>query len=1061
MPFSGFGSGTTESPYEITNMSEFNEMNDYSGATVYFKLMNDIDFSNNSMKISDFSSYLDGQNFWVNNIEQGGTNYGFEMNNFCSIENINFELVGSYVFSRIFGSSTSLLSGATIQNVHITSFEPTLYDVLSRPLDVSCTFKNIIVEGIIRSPFPTTSTSCTVVYDNIKILRTNDITASSNYELNMFYSLAGKAYRCQQIFYRDVIWEGNSNSLFCRTIRAGAIIEQCLVKFVTASGKTTGNNYFNMFVYIFTSGAKIYDSYAIGELFDASDNYGGNVNVYQPPIPSYVERMYFAGNIIRRNNADTGVFNRSSLVTYANYCYFRNDLLTGFSPTESVNHQEGLTEAEFSGSTNFVTWDFSGTGSTWVMSGVTLGENTYTMPTLRYNPEKTDWIFYTLPTVVVNNVLSYPYGNRWTDPTGYTSSAITFDVIANNVDLYGVEIWESGATSGITTIYNDSSVFYTLPEARDYYLILKPFYVSGSTTGYTTEVEFFQDYIVESENATIVILTPNRIPENITLATKDSFSTGFSYTCSPSNLLPEVDWWTEIFESPTGASSTPIGSFYKTTSNTFNYSGLTTREYSLKSSWYANGSKTYSKIIATGLDYEKIYYHYYWDGAILDSFDIQMDPDSAITFSNANFPDQQADYVHGSTYYNGYVYGCTRTSNVSATSYGRIVKVDVNDYYSGATVTTIIVTGTTQTGYTSSMEQIKYCNGFLWSLCKQKSYSETYFLRIDPVTMDYKYAVVTGSINTNIPVHSTDDRYIYYSDQITTYKYDTNLLTGETLSSSAFTNAVVGAYDSSTMGYYLENTDTGITYTMTTKGLIHSITNDDEYLYLLYTTGDQLPWGVNTPNMTVHELHKVRMSDMSGMTYTLIPKITDDTSNSENYILCGIEVLQDDANIGAYGSGYTLMAVDKLNMEKYFLGILHSNDNTPYDGVVSYGSVVFGNYLFNLKTSTSNYIVDVTNVPDWDDSIEKIGKYTSKILKFKHSYTEFPYSYPNNEIVKDDADIFHSFIWSAPVDLLRFEVNDLDFTLPPTSFLIKYGTGFIKQIYIGNKLISHIYKSEN
>lgn len=418
MAFTGSGSGTTLYPYEITTRSEFNEMSNY-GSSVYFKIMNDIDFEDNPIKIESFTSHLNGQNFWINNVEQDSSSQGFYLENFCSIENFKIKFSGSYEYSLLFNYTTALLSGATIQNIHITCFDQArMSNIIHRPLDESCIFKDIIVEGNLLRCFSSTSSSNKATYENIKVLRTNDITSSVANQISLFDTIYGNIYRCQHILLGDVFFGGNSG-LFANSIKDDAVIEQCLIRFNNVTG-TTSTGYFNIFTY--TSGYRVIfrDSYAIGNTFDVSQNNGGYVYNKYPNAQDEISRFYFSGNIIRRNNLDDGimVYNSSTYTGRIDYSYYQSDLLTGFTPNDTTDSQEGLNESEFSGTTNFSTWNVdANSASTWVMSGVTIGSETYTMPTLRYNPEYTDFIYYSLPTVSVSNVQDYPYGNRWLDPT--------------------------------------------------------------------------------------------------------------------------------------------------------------------------------------------------------------------------------------------------------------------------------------------------------------------------------------------------------------------------------------------------------------------------------------------------------------------------------------------------------------------------------------------------------------------------------------------------------------------------------------------------------------------
>lgn len=1024
MAFSGGGSGTTVYPYEITTASEFREMSN-AGAPAYYKLMNDIDL-NGGMSISAFGHFLSGCNYRVYGIEQSGNTYGFSLISGCTIEDITFETKGTYTSVRLFGTESTAINLVTLRNIHIKSFTAELQYISGRPFQSGCTIDNIIVEGKMRGVFSSTSSSNNATYQNLKILRTNDIFLS-NYNMYIVGNPYGTLYRSQQIFAYDyVIFSGGSAGLLTSGI--GGTVEQCFVKFNTIFGDST-SSFFQMLTYTSNGTGRIRDCYVIGNLFNVKQGSSGYLVQYGPATGFLAERLYYSGDIFRHNPYDSGVTFRQPQLSQASYTYYRKDLLSGFTATNSdiVDKQEGLTKEQFSGTTAFVTWDFE---NVW-LSGET--------PTLIYNQEYTDFDWYTDPRVIIKNVTRVPSGDTWLWDSGYTSTGFTFELEVANVPEWGVDIIEG--VSGITTKYNETFSYVELPEPRDYNLVLRPFWVSGGTTGYTNAeiVYYFNDYAVEASNP-IIWTTNNAYRWS---GTTINYSSGFTYNInSLSGLLPGTPWGTEVWNSydsggtilysVSGTGSAPVPFFITLSSKTSDW-------FFVKGYYYENGIKKY--YLSGGQPRTTPYKHWWWDNAVM-SVDRKTIPSSDfITFSSANFPGHQANYVHGSCCYNDYVYGSTRSYLGMP---GQIIKVKGSDY-SDVTMLTVIVTGAT-TGYTSNMEQIKYCNGFLWTIG-----SGSHLIRVNPTTMEYDATSVNE--NSSYPIHATNDRYIYMHSGTYTFKYDTNLLTGATILTNVpggdIINARVNQYNSADMGYYLEYSGP-LNYTAFSKGYIHSIVNDEKYMYLAYTTGNELPWGTDTPDMMVHEIHKIEYDTMSGISYCRIPKTTDDMAHNDEWLFCGVETQLADALIGSAGAYLNIFAVDKATMQqRYNLPMFHSLDRPPVSGVTCYGTLVFGHYVIHLKTNAYLFVVDISNVTGWTLDSSDIGKYTLKICDFRNdSGGTFYGSPPPNEVVKDTSNNFHSFFWDYPSTLAKYRLDDFDFSL------IKYGTIDVTKVYQGSNIMN-------
>lgn len=1039
MAFSGGGSGTTIYPYEITTASQFREMNN-SGAPVYYKLMNNIDYDGGAMSILNFGHYLSGCNYSVYNISQSGANYGFQLLSGCTIIDIKLVTKGTSKTGYLLGNQTTAVNFVTLRNIHIKSITATLTAVATRPFSSGCTISNFIIEGKFDGIFNSSSAQY-AVYEDLKVLRTSEV-LTSPLALPIVYSLGATArlYRSQQIFPNDFIFSGNSAGFLTNSL--SGTIEQSFLKFKNILGDNTGA-YFQMLTYTMSATGRVKDSYAIGDLFNAKQSTSGYLVNFEPSAGAGLsERVYYSGNIFRHNFFDSGVTHRASILSSkASYTYYRKDLLSGFTATNSdiLNKQSGLTKEEFSGTTSFATWDFN---NVW-LSGET--------PTLIYNQEYTNFDWYTEPRVIIKNITRIPSGNTWLWESGYTSTGFSFSVEVANVPEWGVEILEGNltggtlGTTGITIKYNEIESVVDLPESRDYVITLRPFWVSGGTTGYTNAepVVYYSDYKVEASN--VSIWNGNNVYR--LSGTTLPYASGFTFNITTlSNLLAGETWGTEVWDSNSGG--TLLYSLSGSGMGRVDYtlSAKTSQWFYIKFYYIENGIIKYS---LDGVNPRvSSYFHWWWDGAVTS--EIKSLTNNYIRFDT---PGSEAAYIHGSCYHNGYIYGSTRS--LPSGYPGRVVKVNANDY-SDRTALTIIVTGAT-TGYTNTMEQIKYCNGFLWTIG-----NGPHLIRINPTTMQYDATYVNSlSVNANYPIHSTNDRYIYMHTASLTKKFDTNFLTGVTIlsdcSGGTIVDSQVAIYDSAAMGYYLENTRTGISYTVTTKGNIHSVVHDEQYIYLTYTTGNELPFGANTPDMMVHEIHKVDYNTMSGISYCRIPKTTDDMAQNKDWLFCGVETQEDDALAGAAGAYINMFAINKSTMQRYNLPRFSSADKPPVSGVTSYATLVFGKYVICEKTDNRLYVVDVSDVTGWtmsatgwtaSDDID-IGRYTVKTVNFQVSGSSV--GVPPNELIKDPSNNFHAFFWYSPSRLGKFRMDDLDFTV------IKYGTIDVTNVYRGSSLMSKFY----
>jgi hypothetical protein len=89
------------------------------------------------------------------------------------------------------------------------------------------------------------------------------------------------------------------------------------------------------------------------------------------------------------------------------------------------------------------------------------------------------------------------------------------------------------------------------------------------------------------------------------------------------------------------------------------------------------------------------------------------------------------ELIHGLVYYNGYIYGSTRSSSIGADA--RILKIDPNTL---TVVSSVILAGL------QNAEDIEAANGFLWAIVYL---NPAQLVRIDPVTMAYTSVITFNS----------------------------------------------------------------------------------------------------------------------------------------------------------------------------------------------------------------------------------------------------------------------------------------------------------------------------
>jgi hypothetical protein len=457
------------------------------------------------------------------------------------------------------------------------------------------------------------------------------------------------------------------------------------------------------------------------------------------------------------------------------------------------------------------------------------------------------------------------------------------------------------------------------------------------------------------------------------------------------------------------------------------FTGLTSDKLlTIKPYYYEGAVKTYTgNTIA--------YQHYFVDIAAAAA--VVIDETSKITLNTPS----NASRVHGSIYFDGYIYGVTR--NITApTSDGYLVKAPTGNISAVTQIPILVsdpVQGTGSARYSANMEQIVECGGKLYALFSNTSlgtdYAGEWIMEYDPVVSDYKVRQLQG-IQAIAPI-ATDGIFLYISaarkiikispaaifDTLDKYRPNYNIPNGSAVMLYSLATAI---YDEDTQGGAVD-----YSYSFDYKGILHSAAADGEYLYLAYATpysGFVSGYDPAT-NKTYNELHKVRISDMSAAGWCYIPQTTDDMSQTATHLFLGIEV-QPTANVAAMGYGWGSIALRKSDLRVTSLPRLHANDNPPTVSA-SYGSLIFGEYLIDLRNNAYIVVLDISDVDNWAIS-ENVGARTVAVFQTRYGGTIL--LTPINDLVSDPTGNLYGFYWTVPSLLSQFTPPGISIFAAPT-----------------------------
>jgi hypothetical protein len=431
------------------------------------------------------------------------------------------------------------------------------------------------------------------------------------------------------------------------------------------------------------------------------------------------------------------------------------------------------------------------------------------------------------------------------------------------------------------------------------------------------------------------------------------------------------------------------------------------------------------------------YFHYVLPAAVLPPTYIEKSNITPLTVLREGMENLDANAVHGSLLYNGYVYGVTRNdfpcyNKENEWGFNKnpvvLVRAPENDISSFELIP-ISASDAPESEYprgefSRGSAQIVECGGYLYFPfgCDHPIAGGVYTCQYNPTLNTYKVFRL-GINGTGYPIGadvgdlSTDGTYLYLNSISKVYKLDPNQLVGDFPKYNVDELFIVDAtvYDCDSQGGAILGG-----YDPRLKGIIHSSCCDAEYLYLSFTTqnGTDISGYYVPLDISTHEAHKVRKSDMTPAGWCKIPQSTDDMAQNATHLFYGIEV-QPTADPRTFGYGWGAYAVRKSDMRLTALPRLHSLDVPPL--TTSYGSIIFGDYLLDIKTNRTIYVIDITDVDNWSIN-EPIG-----------NRTVAAYSYDGliiNELLLSSDNTFYGFGWSSVEDLAIIPIPGHFFSIP-------------------------------
>lgn len=407
------------------------------------------------------------------------------------------------------------------------------------------------------------------------------------------------------------------------------------------------------------------------------------------------------------------------------------------------------------------------------------------------------------------------------------------------------------------------------------------------------------------------------------------------------------------------------------------------QNYTIKGYVWEEGNKKYV--------FSQTYFHYYRDSAISV---VNVASQKYIALNDGT---NQGIFIHGTCMLGNYLYGSARNIS-SPTSNGCIVKALASNVAQYSLFPIIDSLG----NKASDLDSLVPIGTKLFSMFVSGSTFK--ILVFDTLTDTYQvYSTGFSSNGYGFP-SCTDGIYLYiYVGQNTICKINPAIFNSQ--------EKYNGLIDISSVS---------LVYTLhyTSSIYPHTMIADSDYLYVGFGSGTAIG---------AYEIQKLNKSDLSLVSYTSVPKMTDDMCQNDTHLFIGVE-LKTPTNASSYGYGVGCCAIRKSDLRVTNLPKLHSTDTVS---VTSYASLIFGNYLIDLKTNCMIYAIDISNPDNWSMEAD-IGQYTLVAYKMFKTDGITVLSQPINEIFLKEDGKFVGFAWGAISDIAEFELTGLNYFAPPS-----------------------------
>jgi hypothetical protein len=412
--------------------------------------------------------------------------------------------------------------------------------------------------------------------------------------------------------------------------------------------------------------------------------------------------------------------------------------------------------------------------------------------------------------------------------------------------------------------------------------------------------------------------------------------------------------------------------------------------------------------------------------------------------------------IHGMVHHNGYVYGSSRAGGLNSTNRS-IVKIKADDY-SEYSYVIMFRNKIAQTGFLNVIEQIVYCQGFLWVwICGTgQSYTGT-LARINLDDLDYiLFNPLAGYVSSGPPI-GTDGTYLFLCDEHNYLKIDTSLLLGSFASYGYDGSAVVllpSAARLASLAWYNKDNPVLVDLPLAHAHVayVHSVCADSRHVYFVHSTvtADSLGGYDPESGTNICFVNKVNKSTWTSEGTVTTPQCTDDMCQDDNYIYLSPEELRYPAQLGFTWGLVAIRKSDLFIRPLCSLHLLFHEKATYQLDRSGYGVQLLGQYLaVQLINSRQTVVISRENVDQWD--INKPVGYAT-IALFGFTLDGVAVSAPLNEMVRDSNQWFHASIWASPSTFLKYQLPGFEDPLPPVVETILINT-FIDETTLGGYVV--------